>query len=79
MKELPTTTALEIPGKKIEYFVYDLLDRLVLYQDGNLRDKGEWNFFKYDILGREVLAGICDYFDEFDQYTFQQRVSLYLR
>lgn len=48
----------KIPGADIEYSVYDNLDRIVLQQDGNLRNDNNWEFFKYDILNRPILNGI---------------------
>ena len=48
----------KIPGADIIYMVYDKRDRLVLTQDGNLRDEEKWNFIKYDILNRPVITGI---------------------
>jgi RHS repeat-associated protein len=54
------------PGKKVEYFVYDKLDQLIMKQDGNLRNDDKWYFYKYDILGRVILEGIITD----DQNTF---------
>jgi len=48
----------KVPGKESEGTVYDLLDRISLTQDGNLRAASNWNFFKYDVLGRLVMTGI---------------------
>jgi RHS repeat-associated protein len=47
-----------IPGKEMEYYLYDLQDRQVGYQDGNLRSKNRWLYTKYDALGRVVMTGI---------------------
>ncbi len=51
----------KLPGADPVYMVYDGRDRLVLTQDGNLRENNEWMFTKYDNLNRPVLTGI--YFD----------------
>ena len=50
----------KIPGKGWEYIVYDKLDRPVLTQDANQRNKSpkEWLFTKYDALGRVTYTGI---------------------
>ncbi|WP_205529502.1 DUF6443 domain-containing protein [Taibaiella koreensis] len=46
------------PGKEVEYYIYDKRDRLVLYQDGNLRAKQNWTFHTYDALDRELSSGL---------------------
>ena len=53
-------TEKQLPGASPVYMVYDRRDRLVLSQDGNLRDQGarKWMFTKYDIQNRPVLSGI---------------------
>lgn len=48
----------KIPGKAIEYFVYDERDRLVLSQDGNLRQQNKWAFIFYDGLNRSTVTGL---------------------
>ena len=48
----------KIPGQDSIFMVYDKLDRIVLTQDGNLRDSMQWFFTKYDILSRPVMTGI---------------------
>jgi len=50
----------KLPGKDWEYLVYDKLDRLVLTQDGKLREQKKWLFTKYDIFGRVVYTGVLD-------------------
>jgi RHS repeat-associated protein len=53
-------TEKQLPGASPVYMVYDRRDRLVLSQDGNLRDQGarKWMFTKYDNQNRPVLSGI---------------------
>ena len=57
----------KLPGAEPVYMVYDNRDRLVLTQDGNLRNDvpesapNEWMFTKYDALNRPVMAGV--YYD----------------
>ncbi|WP_264536548.1 DUF6443 domain-containing protein [Flavobacterium sp. N1736] len=46
-----------LPGKDVEYLVYDKLDRLLLTQDANLRASNKWLFTKYDVFNRSVYTG----------------------
>lgn len=48
----------KVPGKGIEYFVYDKRDRLVLFQDGNLRTTGKWQYNFYDGFNRLLTSGV---------------------
>ena len=50
--------AKKLPGAGWTYYVYDKGDRLVLTQDGNQRERGEWSFRAEDALGRECLTGV---------------------
>ncbi|WP_407478709.1 DUF6443 domain-containing protein [Elizabethkingia anophelis] len=50
----------KLPGKDWEYMVYDKLDRLILTQDGKLREQKKWLFTKYDIFGRVAYTGLLD-------------------
>ena len=43
-----------MPGRAAEYMVYDLGDRLVMQQDGNLREEKQWLTYEYDAHGRVV-------------------------
>lgn len=47
-----------VPGKEIEYLIYDNADRLVAIQDGNNRANNQWNFTVYDCLDRPLVTGI---------------------
>lgn len=47
----------KLPAKAWEYFVYNELDQMVYSQDGNLRAKNQWLFYKYDGLGRLIVTG----------------------
>ncbi|UBM59227.1 DUF6443 domain-containing protein [Marinilongibacter aquaticus] len=53
----------KVPGAGSEYFVFDKWDRLVASQTALQRDPSSvgqtarWSFFKYDALGRQVMAG----------------------
>jgi RHS repeat-associated protein len=56
----------KIPGKDVEYFVYDLRDRPIMHQDGNLRNAvgygdglARWLFTYYDALNRPIISTIC--------------------
>ena len=47
----------QLPGRKAINIVYDVQDRAVLMQDGNLSDIGQWTFIKYDVMNRPILTG----------------------
>lgn len=65
----------KVPGKEWEYFVYDLMDRVILSQSGIQRfnedelKTNQWSFTKYDILGRPVLTGW--YYSDENRETLQ--------
>ncbi|MEM9648292.1 MAG: DUF6443 domain-containing protein, partial [Bacteroidota bacterium] len=46
-----------IPGKEVEYIVYNKLDQPIMTQDANQRATGEWLFTKYDAFGRVAYTG----------------------
>lgn len=48
----------KLPGCEPVYMKYDLANRLVFLQDGNLRKQGLWEFYVYDRLGRQAVKGI---------------------
>jgi RHS repeat-associated protein len=50
----------KVPGKGWEYMIYNKADQVVMTQDSVQRTKTnqEWNFIKYDGLGRSVVSGI---------------------
>lgn len=50
----------KLPGKAIEYFVYDNRDRHVLYQDGNMREQKKWQFTFYDTYNRPTVTGLLN-------------------
>ena len=44
-----------LPGREYEILRYDAGDRLIAYQDGNMRKRNNnWIIYEYDALGREV-------------------------
>jgi RHS repeat-associated protein len=47
-----------IPGKGKSYIAYDLLDRVVMIQDPNLRQTDQWAFVKYDAQSRRTKSGL---------------------
>ena len=47
-----------LPGKAVEYAVYDHLHRLVLVQDGELRSQGQWLYTQYDIWSRPTKTAL---------------------
>jgi RHS repeat-associated protein len=48
----------KVPGAASQYLVYDKADRLILVQDGNLRQSNKWGFIKYDFKDRPIVTGI---------------------
>lgn len=46
------------PGKTSQYYCYDPLGRLVLSQDGYLRERKQWLYIKYDRYHRAIMQGI---------------------
>ncbi|GEM_PF-644580 len=48
----------KVPGKAVEYLVYDKRDRLVAYQDAHLRAQNKWKFTLYDALDRQIVDGL---------------------
>jgi RHS repeat-associated protein len=48
----------KVPGSAIEYMIYDIRDRLVMMQNGNMRLLGKWMVTKYDDLNRSKETGI---------------------
>lgn len=55
----------KVPGAAAAHMVYDARDRLVMTQDGNLRDQKKWLVTVYDIFNRPVsvysLTDITNY------------------
>ncbi|MBO9657860.1 MAG: hypothetical protein J7527_03465, partial [Chitinophagaceae bacterium] len=48
----------QVPGAAEVFMVYDVRDRLVMSQDGNLRKDKLWNYTQYDNLNRPVKTGL---------------------
>ena len=50
----------KVPGATEVYMVYDPLDRVVLTQDGNMRNTSpkKWAYVKYDNANRVIIQGI---------------------
>jgi RHS repeat-associated protein len=51
-------TMKKVPGATETYMVYDILDRLVMTQDANLRAAGKWQVTVYDNFDRQVQTGL---------------------
>ncbi|MGY3793778.1 DUF6443 domain-containing protein [uncultured Aquimarina sp.] len=51
----------KIPGKDIEYIIYNKLDQPVMTQDGIQRPNKEWLFTKYDAFGRVAYTGLHEH------------------
>ncbi|MDR1347879.1 MAG: DUF6443 domain-containing protein [Prevotellaceae bacterium] len=64
----------KMPGKAVEYMVYDKGDRLVLMQDGNMRENSQWIYSVYDNIGNLVEKTlICNT----ESYTPEQFRAMY--
>jgi RHS repeat-associated protein len=50
-------TIKKMPGAEAVYMVYDARDRMVMMQDGNLRNAGKWLVTKYDEFNRPIETG----------------------
>jgi RHS repeat-associated protein len=48
----------KVPGAAEVYMVYDARDRLVMTQDANMRQQGNWMITKYDALNRPTETGL---------------------
>ena len=57
-------------------YVCDHCDRLVLAQDGNLRNSNKWAFIKYDELDRPILSGIVTKY--YSREALQDSLDLYI-
>jgi len=54
-------TAKKVPGAAWVYMIYDLRDRLVYTQDGNMRGRNQWMTTLYDGLNRPTATGVITY------------------
>jgi RHS repeat-associated protein len=68
--------AKQVPGQDGEtVVVYDQLDRSVLSQDAQQRTRREWNWTKYEALGRVVMSGLVTRQDTLGQVSLQAIAS----
>lgn len=67
----------KVPGATEVYMVYDPLDRVVLTQDGNMRNSGgtKWAYVKYDNANRVTIQGIYTHGTVLDQPAMQAYVN----
>jgi RHS repeat-associated protein len=65
----------KVPGQAWTFFCYDLLNRLVLVQDGKTRTDKKWLFIKYDRLGRPVKQGLYLNTTATSRLSMQQAIS----
>lgn len=65
----------QLPGADQIYMIYDKRDRIVLTQDGNLREDNQWMYTKYNALNRPVLTGIYYNADSIGQIAMQNLVN----
>lgn len=64
----------KVPGKGLEYIIYDALDRPVITQDANLRELGKWAFTAYDVFNRTAYTGLV-YRPSWSRATMQNHVD----
>jgi RHS repeat-associated protein len=52
----------KVPGAAVVHMIYDARDRVVLMQDGNMRNRpvAQWAFTTYDELNRPVQTGVLE-------------------
>ncbi len=50
----------KLPGRGIDYFVYDMKGRIVMLQDAELRKSNNWVYNVYDGLGRDTHKAIVN-------------------
>jgi RHS repeat-associated protein len=71
-------TEKQVPGSGIQYFIYDKRDRLVMTQDGNLRNSGtgrKWYLTSYDDKNRKVMFGIYEHNNTLSQHDMQDKYN----
>ena len=54
-------SAKKVPGAAWNYMIYDLRDRLVYTQDGNMRSRNQWMTTLYDDKNRPTTTGMLTY------------------
>ena len=54
-------SAKKVPGAAWMYMIYDLRDRLVYTQDGNMRNRNQWMTTLYDDKNRPTTTGMLTY------------------
>ncbi|TKC60280.1 RHS repeat-associated core domain-containing protein [Pedobacter hiemivivus] len=64
----------KIPGKGVEYMLYNPLNQLVGSQDANQRLKNEWLVSKYDKFGRVVITGVL--IDNSSRQVLQNQIQI---
>lgn len=48
----------QMPGAEPAKVIYDILDRAILSQDGEMRKTNKWKFEKFDAFSRPVMSGL---------------------
>ena len=56
----------KVPGKAVEYILYDQQDRMVGMQDGLMRSSNQWLYTRYDGLGRVLSTGLVSKSEGFE-------------
>jgi RHS repeat-associated protein len=67
-------TSKQLPGKGVEYMVYNQLDQPVLSQDASQRLTNQWTVTKYDALGRVIVTGLWNAGSAIAQATLQNSI-----
>ncbi len=65
----------KLPGKTVEYMIYDLFDRLVLFQDGNMRSANVWQYNVYDDIDRPILSSLVKQNIDMTRSQLQQKCN----
>ncbi len=65
----------KLPGKDVEYLIYDKKDRVVLSQDGNQRGVNQWKYSYYDDLDRVLQEGLYNPASTYNRLTMQSLIN----
>ncbi|QEC40970.1 DUF6443 domain-containing protein [Pseudobacter ginsenosidimutans] len=63
------------PGADEQRFVYDKIGRLVMSQDGNLRNDKKWQYYKYDDLDRITASGLLTDPANYNNLTYHANLA----
>jgi RHS repeat-associated protein len=60
----------KFPGAAEVRMVYDKWDRLVMTQDGTLRNNYQWMYMRYDELNRPIASGIWTDYTNYNNFSY---------